>query len=152
MTWWETWTIDGGDVYIDENADITHHSSFLLTFGDSEGITRRLLDRSHNLLYLKADSNVKIIDAGAIGRIQIDSGIQVEIAGGLRIVITTYSNTDWDESALVGLRGRTWFLDNSAPAPMTVRDALIRNSHATDAIDATDGCVDGGDNVNWTFV
>lgn len=75
--------------------------------------------------------------------------VAVTFDGGSTYVLTGYTATDWDGATFDSDDSSTWNLTN--PAAMTVSDMTVEDSNASNEIDATDNCVDGTGNTNWTF-
>jgi hypothetical protein len=73
---------------------------------------------------------------------------------GVNFTLATYTAGDWDGAAgevntIVSDDASTWGFVN--PEGMVVSYINVEDSNATNAIDATDNCVDGTGNTNWTF-
>lgn len=150
MTWREGWNLRGGNVFIAAAAVNISYISCIFKFYEDGTFTDEPQDFGAGLYAEEAD--ITILDAGDIARIKIEPGNQLLVTGGLTIVLGVWNNLDWDGGILRGVADATWDLDNSGVGAMVVVDATIRNSHATNSIDASDNCVDEGDNVNWDFI
>jgi len=83
------------------------------------------------------------------------AGQALEFLNSVNFTLTAYTAGDWDgdataDTTIVSDDSQTWGFVN--PAAMVVSYIDVQDSNATNAIDATDNCVDGTGNTNWTFV
>lgn len=79
----------------------------------------------------------------------------MEFLNGVAFTLATYTAGDWDGASgainsITSDDATTWDFVN--PAAMVVAYINVQDSNASNAIDATDNCVDGTGNTNWTFV
>lgn len=151
MTWDGTTQV-WGDIYINAAADITYQPSFswLIHPKIGSGDPSNFTDLVGDTLALSVYDQAVIVAGNLFGRLKLINGAACIVGDGLTIVLGVYQNFDWDGGLLGG--NATWYLDNSAVGAMTVRDMVVKDSEATNAIDATDNCLDLGGNVNWNFV
>jgi len=93
----------------------------------------------------------------SVGRLIMSSTATktMEFLNGVDFTLAAYTVGDWDGgsgaiNSITSDDATTWGFVN--PAAMVVAYINVQDSNATNAIDATDNCVDGTGNTNWTFV
>ncbi|MHC4121369.1 MAG: hypothetical protein ACYSWO_28180 [Planctomycetota bacterium] len=101
---------------------------------------------------ITAADNIIIGTTMTVARLVMSSGKNLSVTDATTLTLLAYTSGDWDALAnLDSVSGATWNFVN--PAGMVVSDiANVEDSNATNPVDATDNCVDGTGNTNWTFV
>lgn len=105
---------------------------------------------------ITAADDITFATAITVARLILSSATvqALEFLNGVDFTLTAYTVGDWDGASgqvntIVSDDATTWGFVN--PASMVVAYINVQDSNATNAIDATDNCVDGTGNTNWTF-
>jgi len=136
-----------------ENAD--HFGSDMTVYATGTGIT--VTSAVALAGTFNCAGNFTTGGALSLGRLIFSSAAAqaIEFLHGVDFTLIAYTEGDWDGASgavntIVSDDASTWGFVN--PAGMVVAYINVQDSNATNAIDATDNCVDGTGNTNWTFV
>lgn len=92
----------------------------------------------------------RLITAGGASDLTFFHGVNFTLTAYTNATVAEADDGDWDGCTIVSDDASTWGFVN--PASMVVSNINVEDSNATNVIDATDNCVDGTGNTNWTFV